>query len=98
MSIVTDASPWGLGGYLLIEDAAKAYFTSPLTQTDADLLRAPLGEAAGQQVWEALAMLVALRVWKKVWQQQGVHLAATADSISTLTLLLNNLESVVADP
>eukprot|EP00959_Pyramimonas_sp_CCMP1952_P253534 5297220-Pyramimonas_sp.AAC.1 len=34
-------------------------------------------------------MLVALRVWKQVWLQQGIRLAATADSISTLTLLLN---------
>ncbi|CAK0891828.1 unnamed protein product [Prorocentrum cordatum] len=89
VAIVTDASPWGLGGYPMIEDVAKAYFTSPLTQADADVLRAPLGEAAGQQIWEALAMLVALRVWKQVWLQQGIRLAATADSISTLTLLLN---------
>ncbi|CAK0840195.1 unnamed protein product, partial [Prorocentrum cordatum] len=89
VSIVADASPWGLGGHLLIEGAVKAYFASPLTQIDADLLRAPLGEAAGQQVWEALAMLVALRLWKQVWLQQGARLAATADSISTLALLLN---------
>ncbi|CAK0806401.1 unnamed protein product [Prorocentrum cordatum] len=57
VAIITDASPGGLGGYIMNGDQVKAYFTSPLTQTDAVVLRAPLGWAAGQQIWEALAML-----------------------------------------
>ncbi|CAK0822776.1 unnamed protein product, partial [Prorocentrum cordatum] len=86
--ITTDASPWGLGGYLKIGNAILEYFSSPLTEEDEKQLDTPRGDAAGQQVWEALAMLQALRLWREFWLSEGVTLAATSDSVSTLTVIM----------
>ena len=48
----------------------------------------PLGESAGQQTWEALAVLVALRAWAHRWQGRRVVLRVRSDSVSALTLVL----------
>ena len=47
-----------------------------------------LGKAAltseGQQVWEALAILVALRLWGKTWLSRHTVLKVKSDSMSAL--------------
>lgn len=63
--MVTDASPWGLGGYLLVYTTPLAYFTSAITELDERMLRVEVGRPEGQQVLEALAVLVALKLWRK---------------------------------
>ena len=85
--ITTDACPWGLGGFLTIGQHTVACFTSALTAEDEQWLRIKIGESSSQQVAEGLAMLVALRIWKKYWQKRGVSLQVRSDSVSTLTLL-----------
>ena len=47
------------------------------------------GDAAGQQTWEALIGLVALRAWKQFWFRSGVKLRVRSDNMSALTLLLS---------
>ena len=65
-SITTDASPWGFGAVLarLPSLLPVAYFYD--SHGDADLSRfsARVGEPASNTLWEALAVLVALRVWR----------------------------------
>eukprot|EP00435_Cladocopium_sp_Y103_P030056 s3225_g7.t1 len=88
VSIITDASPWGLGGYLMVNNTVIAYFSSAITQQDESILGLKIGDAAGQQVLEALAVLVALRLWQKYWRKPGVSLRIRSDNVSTLTLLV----------
>ena len=48
-----------------------------------------LGDPAGKQVWESLAALVAVRLWKAHWQQRRVCLTVRGDSVEMLTLVVN---------
>ena len=52
VEIGTDASPWGLGGWLAIDGVITEYFASQLTQADSEKFGIPLADACGQQVWE----------------------------------------------
>lgn len=87
-AIVTDASPWGIGGYMMLGDNVLAYFASTIDQQDEHILDVQIGSPSSQQVLEALAALVALKIWRKYWRQCGVHLIFKSDSVSTLTLLI----------
>ena len=64
-SIVTDASPWGLGGVLTHNGSPITYFSSPLVTADFRKFQAKAGEPKFMPIWEALAILVALRAWTK---------------------------------
>ena len=44
------------------------------------------GSSAGQQTWEALSLLVALRVWRDTWSRKRVIFETVGDSISALTV------------
>ena len=87
--ITFDASPWGLGAVLKQGDTITHYISCPLTKEDADHFGHPLGDPRGQQTWEALALLVAMRSWADIWQRSRVHLTAKGDSVSALSLLTN---------
>ena len=70
--IVTDASPWGLGGMLIrvrmdanIFEIVEA-FEAPFTEQDAALLKVPFGEAASQGAVETLAVLRAIHKWAPI--------------------------------
>ena len=80
VEIGTDASPWGLGGWLSVNGVITQYFASPLTQDDSDKFKLPLADACGQQVWEALAILVAIVLWSDDWQQQRIVLEVKSDT------------------
>ena len=53
----------GDGGWLAIDGVITHYFATPLTQDDIDKYKMPIGEAKGQQLWEALAIVVAIDLW-----------------------------------
>ena len=55
VGIGTDASPWGLGGWLSIDGIITEYFASQFTQADIEKFNIPLVDACGQQVWEAFS-------------------------------------------
>ena len=95
--ITTDASPWGIGGCLSLNGQVVEYFADALTARDAETFGHPLGDSSGQQVWEALVMLVALRLWEATWKKSGVTLMVRSDSISTLTLR-HKLRPAVSSP
>ena len=48
----------------------------------------PIGSADGQQLWECLAILVAIDMWSKLWNQQRIILKVRSDNVGALTLLL----------
>ena len=88
VEIGTDASPWGLGGWLAINGDIKQYFTSPLSDADIAKYGYAIGDAAGQQLWEALAILVAVDIWASYWCQQRVILKVRGDNVAALVLLI----------
>ena len=63
------------------------YFTEALTKFDPSLFQQERGSASGQQVWEALAILVCLRLWAKLWRRSRITLEVRADNVTALTML-----------
>ncbi|CAE7793132.1 unnamed protein product, partial [Symbiodinium necroappetens] len=82
MRIVTDACPWGIGGFLAMNNTPIAYFSDALCDFDLELAEAERGSPDGQQVWESLALLVTLRLWTSHWVKRGVDLHLESDSVS----------------
>ena len=80
--IITDASPWGVGGFLVIGNTPMSYFADSLYQEDAVLADSELGSPDGQQVWEALALLIALRLWRRYWTKTVKNRARSTRSFS----------------
>jgi hypothetical protein len=88
VEIGTDASPWGMGGWLTIGGRLKNYFAIPITADDVRLYGVDIGTAEGQQVWECLAVLVAIDLWTSAWKQHRVILQIRADNVTALTALV----------
>ena len=88
VQIVVDASPWGIGGIILVEGVARSYFADGISGDDVKKLGVVVGDPTYQQVSEALAMLVALRLWTGEWKLARTTLAIKSDSITTLTLVM----------
>ncbi len=82
-----DTSPRGIGAYLLIDGSVVSWYSSPLALQDADVLRTPLGSSSGQQVWESLNLLVALRLWADRWHSHRATLEVRADNVTSLTMV-----------
>ena len=85
MAIMLDASPFGLGGILVI-GARLSYFHSHLSQHDERIHKAKIGSDKGQQIWESLCVLVALRLWRVLWTQRQVTLSLKSDNMAALVL------------
>jgi hypothetical protein len=88
VEIGTDASPWGMGGWLTIGGQYVHYFAVPITAEDAKLYAVDIGSAAGQQVWECLAVLVAIDMWATHWQKHRIILQLRSDNVTALTALV----------
>jgi hypothetical protein len=86
VELILDASPWGLGGYLVEDGKICAFFASPIGPFEANLLQIQIAESSAQQTVEALAVLVALRAWKTRWVHKRVFVKVKSDSISALVL------------
>jgi len=63
LQVVVDASPWGIGGFRT-ERCASLLVCRRITHTDLMRFEAKLGDSYFNTVWEALAILVALRLWR----------------------------------
>ena len=61
--LAVDASPWGMGGILVLNGELFRYFKSEITSLNLSKCRATVGESAWNTVWEALALLIAFRLW-----------------------------------
>ena len=87
--IITDASPWGLGAILLINCTIIAFFSSALDKADEEMAGVRIGGAAGQQIWEALALLQAVKTWSRHWKKEGLDLMVSSDSVTALSLMIS---------
>ena len=61
--IATDASPWGFAGVLFVDFVPVAWFATPLPTTVLRRFHARVGDSRHNTLWEALAILVAIRIW-----------------------------------
>ena len=86
--VTADASPWGLGAILsLLDGTIVAWLASDVTELDCQVLKITFGDCSGQAVVEALALLVALRVWAPRWTGQRVRAHIRSDSVAALGAL-----------
>ena len=87
LDVYTDACVWGLGAWLVIDGIAVEFFAIPLSQHDLTFFGFDLGDNKGQQCWETLAILVALRHWKPKWVHLRARLGFNADNVTALTAI-----------
>ena len=87
IEITTDASPYGIGGTLEVNGVLVEYFHDDISEHDRRVLGFTVNVADGQQAWEALAILVAMRLWRSRWQSRRVCLSVQNDNIGALTVL-----------
>ena len=89
IDMILDAPPLALDGYLQINGRIVSYFISPLADHDEQRFGVERGKSDGQQIWEALCLLVALRAWAPHWLSNRSNLQIKYDAVSALTLLLH---------
>ena len=86
IEITTDASIWGIGGWIAVAGTPIAYFTQAIATHDETVLGHKRGEHEGQQAFEALALLVAIRLWAPLWKHKRVRLIIRNDNVGALTV------------
>ena len=89
IDVLTDASPWGLGALLVIDGAFFECIAGALTDEDFRRFGLAAGDCRGQQCWESLAILVALRHWAPRWRGRRFCLRVRSDSVTALTMLVS---------
>ena len=84
--LVFDASPRGLGGILTTASSSEAlqFFHEPLTADDCTRFSVELGDAKGQQYWEALSVLVGLKLWGPLVAKSQAIVKVKSDSVTAL--------------
>ena len=84
--LIFDASPWGLGGILTTASWSEAlqFFHEPLTTADCTSFNVYLGDAKGQQYWEALSVLVGLKLWSPLFAKSQAIAKVKSDSATAL--------------
>ena len=91
--LATDACPWGMAGVLFRRGAPVAWYACPLSKDDLRRFDAVVGESGWNTTWEALALLIACRLWLvdspasgSPFADRGVSVAARvkSDSLSAL--------------
>ena len=85
--IVCDASPWGLGAILTVNDVPVSWLADAITDLDLDILGKARGDCRGQAVFEALCIAVSLRTWAAVWRDENSILVTRSDAIAALGAL-----------
>ena len=88
-TLTWDASPFGLGAYYEEDGVILEYFAAPLTEDDEEVFGYKRGSADGQQTWEALTPLCALRAWKHRWRRRRLRLCSRGDNMASLAMMLS---------
>ena len=85
--MILDASPYGYGGVLVINGVVVAYFADTISRHDVRIMQTEAGKAEGQQTWEALCLLIAMRIWSAHWMTRRSILCVKSDNKAALTLV-----------
>ena len=87
ITMILDASPYGFGGVLIVNNIVLAYFADIISNHDVRIMKHQPGTAEGQQTWEALCLLIALRAWRMHWMIRRSLLCIKSDNKAALTLV-----------
>ena len=87
VEIVLDASPFGMGAYLKFAGVARFWFAVNLTAFDHQFFGWARGDPGGQQTWEALVLLVAVRHWIEHILHVRAKLRIRGDNMSALEMI-----------
>ena len=79
-----DASPWGIGGILVVDGTPSEWFADKVQNGDLKALKANRGESAYNTLWEAPAMLVAMRLWAHKVPAGSMCFEVRSDSLAAL--------------
>ena len=90
LRIAVDASPWGIGGILLRGTVIIAFFSDEIQEADLRRFRAMRGVSDFNTLWEALAILVAVRIWRTS-SHDSMRLEVRSDSLGVLRALQSSL-------
>ena len=63
------------------------WFATQITAYEVKLFGHAIGDPAGQQTWEALALLIGLRLYKQWWQSSRSVLEVRADNVTALAMV-----------
>ena len=66
----------------------KEYFACAVTPEDVAMYGLDTGTSEGQQVWECLAVLIAIDLWSNQWTDARINLQVRSDNVTALTLLV----------
>lgn len=87
VSFAVDASPWGIGGVLYEGHRVLAWFADDITDDDLSYFNATKGIPDFNTLWEALAILVGLRIWcQGTLEVARIHIKS--DSMAALRTVL----------
>ena len=91
IEVGTDASPWGLGGWLSINNVIVKYFYCAIHDYDRILYNLTEGACEGQQTLECLAVLVAIKASIPTCDQR-VQLCPVVrgDNVAALSMVIKN--------
>lgn len=81
--IVTDACPFGMGGILRIDGEPKEYYAVDISEELQEKFAATRGDSKWNTLWEAVALLVAARLWLP-GLGYGVVVRIKSDNMSAL--------------
>jgi hypothetical protein len=92
LHVVGDASPWGMGAILLEDNVPSAFFAVPVDDVDLARFRATAGDSKFLTYWEALCLLIAMRLWRPP-QCAAVRFCIKSDSLGALLALRKGASS-----
>ena len=82
--ITTDASPWGLGGFITRDGVCKGWFSEAIQTHDCQRFGIVVGDHRFQSLLENLALLVAVRLWLPVWKDGRLGVCLRSDSMAAI--------------
>ena len=81
VTITFDASPYGFGAVLFIDGTPTEFYADAISQHDERRYQYRVGDSAGQPTWEALAVSIALRLWRDHITAHRTALVVCGDNV-----------------
>ena len=100
VAIYLDASPFGFGAALVVEGVIKSWFAAPLSDHDLTIHQHRRGCSKGQQTWEALVLLIAVKLWLSWWGEVCTSVNIKSDKLAALAMaatMKSNIRSLICE-